>query len=360
MPLNTTNAAINYTVILTSTSLEGCIGRDTQTIVVYPKPLADFSFSLADSCSPDTAFFTNSSNPYNSETIGSMSFVWDFGSTIQNPNKLYTNTGVVDSLYSVQLISETIHGCRDTITDTVTIHPDARADFSPTYTSACALLTLDSTSINVTQYPDANDTYPSTILDSDSATVLSTFSGTGFTDYTISADADTVYVRLITSNNYGCKNDTLIQRFTTIQDPVADFTLSDTTGCGNTQVTLTDATNPNGLALLWDFGDGDTSTATNPSHLFTNTSNTQDSTYSITLIVTAGTGCSDTIVKQFEAFANPLAIFGVAEVCEYKITQFTDSSLAGGVSLVTWDWDFDDGTNRSEERRVGKECRSRW
>ena len=345
MPLNTTNAAINYTVILTSTSLEGCIGRDTQTIVVYPKPLADFSFSLADSCSPDTAFFTNSSNPYNSETIGSMSFVWDFGSTIQNPNKLYTNTGVVDSLYSVQLISETIHGCRDTIIDTVTIHPDARADFSPTYTSGCAPLTLDSTLINVTQYPDANDTYTWTILDSDSATVLSTFSGTGFTDYTISADADTVYVRLITSNNYGCKNDTLIQRFTTIQDPVADFTLSDTTGCGNTQITLTDATNPTGLALLWDFGDGDTSTATNPSHLFTNTSNTQDSSYSITLIVTAGTGCSDTIVKQFEAFANPLAIFGAAEVCEYKITQFTDSSLAGGVSLVTWDWDFDDGTN---------------
>ena len=345
MPLNTTNAAINYAVILTSTSLEGCVGRDTQTIIVYPKPLADFSFSLADSCSPDTAFFTNSSNPYNSETIGSMSFVWDFGSTIQNPNKLYTNTGVVDSLYSVQLISETIHGCRDTITDTVTIHPDARADFSPTYTSGCAPLTLDSTLINVTQYPDANDTYSWTILDADSATVLSTFSGTGFTDYTISADADTVYVRLITNNNYGCKNDTLIQRFTTIQDPVADFTLSDTTGCGNTQITLTDASNPAGLALLWDFGDGDTSTATNPSHLFTNTSNTQDSSYSITLIVTAGTGCSDTIVKQFEAFANPLAIFGAEEVCEYKITQFTDSSLAGGVSLVTWDWDFDDGTN---------------
>ncbi|MDC1430993.1 PKD domain-containing protein, partial [Bacteroidia bacterium] len=328
MPVNNTTSAISYNILLTATSPQGCVDTFLDSTIVYPKPLADFSFSLADSCSPDTAFFTNTSNPYNSETIGSMSFVWDFGSTIQNPNKLYTNSGVVDSLYSVQLISETIHGCRDTIIDTVTIHPDARADFSPTDTIGCAPLTLDSTLINVTQYPFANDTYSWTILDSDSATVLSTFSGTGFTDYTISADADTVYVRLITSNNYGCKNDTLTQRFTTIQDPVADFTLSDTTGCGNTQITLTDATNPTGLDLLWDFGDGDTSTANNPSHLFTNTSNTQDSSYSITLIVTAGTGCSDTIIKSITINPIPKAIFSLssAATCAPDTLTSTNSS----------------------------------
>jgi PKD repeat protein len=150
---------------------------------------------------------------------------------------------------------------------------------------------------------------------------------------------------LITSNNFGCKEDTLVQRFTTIQDPAADFLLSDTTGCGNTLITLTDASTPTvGLTLRWNFGDGDSSNATNPSHTFTNTSNTQDSTYSITLIVTASaSGCSDTIVKQFEAFAKPVANFGATEVCEFKITQFTDSSIAGGVPLVTWDWDFNDG-----------------
>jgi PKD repeat protein len=344
MPPNTTNTAITYTVILTSTSQEGCIDKDTQTIVVYPKPLADFSFSLADSCSPDTAFFTNSSNPYNTETIGSMSFTWDFGSTLQNPNKLYANTGVVDSLYSVQLISETMHGCRDTVIDTVTIHPDAHADFSPAYTSGCASLTLDSAFIALQQYPGANDTYTWTIFDSDSATVLSTFTGVGFTNYVMAADGDTAYVRLITSNNYGCKNDTLIQRFTTIQDPVADFTLSDTTGCGNTQITLTDATNPTGIALRWDFGDGDTSTATNPVHTFTNSSNTQDSTYSILLIATAPSGCFDSIIKQFSAYGEPLAKFRGIEVCEYKNTVFNDSSLAGGAAINNWDWDFDDAT----------------
>ena len=318
---------------------------DTQTTVVYPKPLASFSIALPDSCSPDTAFFTNASDPYNSETMATMNFAWDFGSTLQDPTQLYTNSGIVDSVYTITLFSETMHGCRDTFVDSLTIHPDARATINPAFTAGCAPLTINSALINLTQYPFANDTYSWTIFGADSTTPVSNFTGTGFTDYTISADADTVYVRLITSNNYGCKEDTLVQRFTTIQDPDADFLLSDTTGCGNNLITLTDASTPtSGLTHRWNFGDGDTSIQQNPAHLFTNTSNTQDSTYSITLIVKASaSGCSDTIVKQFEAFAKPVANFGAAEVCEFKITQFTDSSIAGGVPLATWDWDFDDG-----------------
>jgi PKD repeat protein len=96
------------------------------------------------------------------------------------------------------------------------------------------------------------------------------------------------------------------------------------------------------LSLRWDFGDGDTSVQTNPSHVFTNGSNTQDSTYDIRLIVTASSGCSDTIIKRFTAFGEPLANFGAKEVCEYKSTIFTDSSLAGGKALSKWRWNFDD------------------
>ena len=36
---------------------------------------------------------------------------------------------------------------------------------------------------------------------------------------------------------------------------------------------------------------------------------------------------------------------------------FTDTSHPGTYPITTWSWDFGD---RSEERRVGKECRSRW
>jgi PKD repeat protein len=342
VPLNTTQASIRYRLILTSTSKEGCVDQDTQQTVVYPKPLAKYRFSLPDSCSPDTAFFTNLSDPYNSEGIGTMSFLWDFGSVQQDPKKLYTNTGVVDSLYAVELISTSQHGCKDTFVDTVVIHPDAKSDFNPTSTTGCAPLVLDSSLINLTQYASANDIYSWTIFGSDSSTVLSSFQGVSFNSYTMINDDDTTYVRLITSSSYGCKEDTLVRSFTTTKDPVADFSMSDTTGCGDTQVSLRNASTPGGLSFQWNFGDGDTSIQTNPNHVFGNSSNTQDSSYVVRLIVTAGSGCSDTMVKSFTAFGEPLANFGANEVCEYKNTIFTDSSLSGGSPLSKWNWDFGD------------------
>jgi ribosomal protein S27E len=250
MPVNNTTSAISYTILLTATSPQGCVDTYLDSTIVYPKPLASFSYALPDSCSPDTAYFTNTSNPYNSEAITSMNFLWDFGSTLQDPNKLYTNTGILDSVYLIELISESMHGCKDTFVDSITIHPDARADFNPTSSAGCAPLTLDSTLIGLTQYPLANDTYSWTIFASNSSTVLSSFNGTSFTSYTMANDNDTTYVRLITSNNYGCKNDTIVKRFITIQDPQADFTLSDSTGCGNTQITLSDASTASEMATL--------------------------------------------------------------------------------------------------------------
>ena len=268
-----------------------------------------------------------------------MNFLWDFGSTLQDPNKLYTNTGILDSVYLIELISESMHGCKDTFVDSITIHPDARADFNPTSSAGCAPLTLDSTLIGLTQYPLANDTYSWTIFASNSSTVLSSFNGTSFTNYTMANDNDTTYVRLITSNNYGCKNDTIVKRFITIQDPQADFTLSDSTGCGNTQITLSDASTPSGLALNWSFGDGDSSTATNPTHTFNNTSNTQDSTYNITLIATAGTGCSDTITKSITIHPLPKALFtlsSTASCAPATITSTNTSAHKTGAWSSLW------------------------
>ena len=305
--------------------------------MVYPKPLAKYRFSLPDSCSPDTASFTNLSDPYNSESIGTMSFVWNFGSVQRDPKKLYTNTGVEDSLYAVELISTSQHGCKDTFADTVVIHPDARSDFNPISTTGCAPLALDSSLINLKQYANANDVYSWTIFSSDSSTVLSSFQGVVFRSYTMSKDADTVYVRLITSNNYGCEGDTLVRQFTTIKDPTADFSMSDTTGCGDTRISLRDASTPRGLSLRWDFGDGDTSVQTNPSHVFGNSSNTQDSTYDIRLIVTAGSGCSDTITKQATINPLPKAVFSTSSrsICAPAMLSTSNTTVYKGGSFTS-------------------------
>ncbi len=342
-PVNSTSSVISYAVKLVVTSAQGCKDSADNSTIIYPKPLADFSFVLSDSCSPDSVTFTNTSTPYNGESINTMSFAWNFGSTAKDPTHIFTNTGVVDSIYWVELIALSSHGCLDTANKSLTIHPDAKAVFTPSLGADCAPLTITNSIINLTQYTDANDTYSWTVFDADSSTVLTSFTGTSFTNYTIAGDDDTVYVRLITSNNFGCAEDTLVKRFVTFKNPVASFSRSDTTGCGNTSITLTEYTTPSGLSLEWDFGDGSTSTSTNPTHTFTNTSHTSDSTYTIQLIAKTSTGCADTIEKQVTAFGKPLANFGFISVCEDKVTNFTDSSLAGGASIINRNWNFDDG-----------------
>lgn len=70
----------------------------------------------------------------------------------------------------------------------------------------------------------------------------------------------------------------------------------------------------------------------------------QDSSYTVTLIATASSGCVDTSIQEFVAYAKPRANFSGVEVCESKSTVFSDSSLAGGAVITNWDWDFGDTT----------------
>jgi len=92
-----------------------------------------------------------------------MQFNWNFDnghtSTQTNPIEIFTNNGIIDSVYSVLLISETKHGCTDTSNQSIVVHPDPVAQFNPNPSSACAPFTIDSSIINLVQYPSANHLY---------------------------------------------------------------------------------------------------------------------------------------------------------------------------------------------------------
>ncbi|NQT26980.1 PKD domain-containing protein, partial [candidate division KSB1 bacterium] len=100
---------------------------------------------------------------------------------------------------------------------------------------------------------------------------------------------DTFTVNLIASGQSGA--DTLVRPdYITVLEPppVADFTADTTEGATPFEVQFTDQSSGMVLSWLWDFGDGNTSTNQNPSHLF------QDAdTFDVTLTV-AGPGGEDT------------------------------------------------------------------
>ena len=112
---------------------------------------------------------------------------------------------------------------------------------------------------------------------------------------------------------------------------------------------FTDATNLNGgsaiTAWAWDFGDGGTSTAQNPSHTYGGFG-----PYNVTLTVTNGTGCSNTVVIPVSINPDPTANFNAIPGCPGAATTFTDASVVGGGATITgWAWDFGDGNTSTAQ-----------
>jgi hypothetical protein len=79
-----------------------------------------------------------------------------------------------------------------------------------------------------------------------------------------------------------------------IFDNRPDFTINTTSGCSGAYSFTNSSTAVGGIAsYLWNFGDGSTSTAANPTKTFTTTG-----TYFVTLTVTDNNGCKSDIRKQ--------------------------------------------------------------
>lgn len=92
----------------------------------------------------------------------------------------------------------------------------------------------------------------------------------------------------------------------------------------------------------WDFGDGDTSAAANPSHTFTKVGN-----YTVTLTYTTQSDCAGKATySTVSVYQKPKADFSVSDsvVCGRTAVNFTN--LTGG-NVSDWQWDFGDGTNGS-------------
>ncbi|MCA0427441.1 MAG: PKD domain-containing protein [Bacteroidetes bacterium] len=345
LPVNTSNAQISYQLQLIATRNTGDLGcSDTAiaNLIVYPKPQAAFTLSPnAAGCSPLPVTFTNASNPKNGESINEMSFSWTFGGLAADTNRdqnrtFFNRGGVIDSLYTVRLIATSKWGCKDTISNTVTVYPFPKADFTASVISNCAPFAIGSSVIGLNQYPIANDTYTWHILDK-AQNILSTSSGTSIPSHTLNQPNDTLYYRLITSNVHGCKPDTLIRMFRTIENPKALFSLSDSVGCHPLTINLTSQSTA-GVNHAWSFGNGATSTTINPSQNFINTSFTKDTTYFVRLVVTAGTGCRDTLIKSLTVYPKPFAAFSISpQACAKSVVSVVNSSQHKG-SFATWNW----------------------
>jgi len=91
----------------------------------------------------------------------------------------------------------------------------------------------------------------------------------------------------------------------------------------------------------WDFGDGNTSTAQNPSYTYG-----AEGTYSVSLTVTdndGATGSTSQDVSVSSGVTNDPPIADFSFTTTDLTANFTDQSTDSDGSVVGWDWDFGDG-----------------
>lgn len=329
-----------YTVSLTITNIFNC--SDTRTMVdtieVRQIPTAQFTPSTLSGCAPLNVSFTNTTIP----TSGPIAdWFWDFGngstSVFTNATTTFSNPGV----YSVKLVATDGFGCSDTVSRNITAFEVPTAGLMASDSVGCAPTTI--------QFLDQ-----SVAGDAPINSWLWNFGDGGastqqFPNHTYGSDG--IYsVSLRVEDANGCRDTVVRSQYIRLSHPVADFTTNSGTLCPGTVVNFLDQSIPDTtiVSWQWNFGDGSTSTQVNPSHTYTTGGN-----YTVTLTVTNVLGCSHTRIRTnvVGVLVPPTTMFvaGAPEGCAPFTNSFTDMSTGNSAPVVSWLWDFGDGSTSTAQ-----------
>ena len=228
------------------------------TALVQPiGPTANFSSNITNGYAPLTVTFTNTS------TGTPTSWSWNFGdgttSTIQNPTRIYSKAGT----YTVKLTVTNAAGSNTaTKFDYITVKSVSQkpvAAFSATPISGTIPLTV--------QFTDSSkgspDSWRWTFGDGQTSTQQNpthTYNKVG--KYTITlAATNTAGSNSVTESGY-------INVIAPSKPSIAAFSTSQTSGKAPLKVTFTDKSTNTPTSWAWNFGDGTSSTAKNPVHIY--------------------------------------------------------------------------------------------
>jgi PKD repeat protein len=323
-PMHTYTGAGNYNVTLRLTNSFGCIKvlSKAQYVTISSGVSANFSNSTPAICNPPVNInFQNLSIG-----TGTLNYQWSFGdggtSVLTNPSHTYNAPGS----YTVQLITTNSSGCKDTITKMNLINIGT---IDAAFTSADSLCVNSSFFITNTSAPApvtvAWDFGDGTTSTQQNPTKIYTAAG--------------IYqIRLIA--NFGSCTDTAYKTVTVFNNPVSSFTASPVTSCKAPLTVNFNDLSTGAIFYKWDFGDGNTSSLPNPTHTYTSNGN-----FTITLIVTNITGCSDTLRKiNLVKIIPPKATIDNLPLSSCAPLTWTFSSTVNTIDpVISYQWDFGDG-----------------
>ncbi len=322
-PKTTYTIPKNYNVKLIATNEFNCSISIQKTVTLLQKPVAEFTTNLNIGCIPLGIDFTNTS------TFGKY-YSWEFDdgnvSNQQNTKHIFKTSGK-DSIkkFQVKLIAEGNNGCKDTIEHAITTMPLPFPNFTYMTTDPCynpMNAYFQNNSIYAKKY-DWN--FGNGQLSSETNPTATYFK------------AELYNVDLIATNKFECK-DTIRKTVRMNQKPKAQFSMDKDKGCIPLSVSFLNES-LYGNYSKWNFDDGNTSSNTSPTNLFTKVGE-----LSIELIMENTLGCKDTVRHKLTTLPIPVPAFNftTTDPCYIPmITKFNNQS-SGAVGYA---WNF--GNNQS-------------
>ncbi|HEX7846198.1 MAG TPA: PKD domain-containing protein, partial [Chitinophagaceae bacterium] len=304
-----------YNVTLTIEDINGCMNTQTMTnFITVSGPVANFAPDGPGGCVNSNIGFTDLSTPAGAVT----QWTWNYGDgnqqTYTSPpfNHTYAQTGS----YSVSLMIRSTVACADTITlpnAVVITQPDAAFKADTIYCPASPLQFIDTSS-------GSGLTYTWYFGDGGTSTLQNPTHSypAGNNDYT---------VKLVISDMVGCQDSVTKNQYIKIRTPRPAFSMIDSVGVCIPLVTSFNFMGADYQNFYWDFGDGGTSFAQNPSHFYN-----AYGTFTPKLYLTGAGGCidsADATVQVYDPATDMQVLASPLTACNTITTDFTLTTLPG-------------------------------
>jgi PKD repeat protein len=308
----------------------GCSDIEIQnnSVTINPQPIATVSIDSLSTCDSQHVFH------FSGSCAGQVSsWLWQFGDG-QTANSAqavhaYNNSGS----YFASLITTNSFGCSDTayFSDSVRIKSNPIPVVSMSDSVGCTPFSMSficSTTNGLSYLWDFDNGFTS-------STRISYYT------YTLPG---TYHPTLTIVYPNGCSQLVHMPTVSVEQSPMPSFTMSNYNGCVPLTVTFNNTSPAGNFTVLWDFGDGQTSTALNPTHVYDSVGYFVPS-----LTATSPNGCMNISANgwYYVSAVGPTAKFktDVITGCNPLIVNFTNQSLGS----VSWLWDFGDGTSSTSQ-----------
>jgi gliding motility-associated-like protein len=295
--------AATQTYFITGTDINNCSSIDSIAITVNPIPVTTVTLNgtICEGLS------------INLDANGADSYAWTPSTGLNS----ITDSSIVASplVTTTYTVTGTSLNCSSTATVTVSVNP------APTINAGV----------------DSLICYGNSIVLSGSGGVSYAWSGGVVDNVPFFPTATQTYTVVGTDANQCQDSDLVVVSITPL--PIIDLVPSITSGCVPQAVDFQNNT-IGAVAYNWDFGDGNTSTMTNPSNNYTS-----NGCYDITLTASTLNGCTFTttypsmvcieLTPVASFYANPSQI-----TTDYPVSTMVNTSQ----DAVAYSWDFGDGT----------------